>query len=199
MAAGFAYGMLTSLDRLMVLSFLGRTELGYYSLAFMAYGTMMLIPRSVSQMIYPRMAREYGRTGDPRSLRSLVYRPLWGLVAVMVPALAAVYVLGPWFIARFLPQYAPGIPAFRITLVGVFFLSFMGGFGNLLNVVDRQKLYLGIQVFALGLNFVLNLLALGAGWGFVGVAAATLATQVVYVLVLWACSHRVLAGEAGPA
>ncbi|RPH53704.1 hypothetical protein EHM82_07985, partial [bacterium] len=86
MLAGFAYGMLTSLDRLMVLSFLGKTQLGYYSLAFMAYGTMMLVPRSVSLMVYPRMAREYGRTGDPRALKSLVYRPLVLLVAIMVPS-----------------------------------------------------------------------------------------------------------------
>ncbi|RPH57924.1 hypothetical protein EHM82_00155, partial [bacterium] len=158
--------------------------------------TMMLVPRSVSLMVYPRMAREYGRTGDPRALKSLVYRPLVLLVAIMVPSVVAVYLLGPWFIARFRPQYVPGIPAFRLTLLGVFFLSFMGGFGNLLTIVDRQKLYLLIQIFALGLNFVLNLLALKAGWGIVGVAAATLATQVVYVLVLWACSHRVLTAPA---
>lgn len=196
MVAGLAYGMLTSLDRLMVLSFLGKTQLGYYSLAFMAYGTMMLIPRSVSLMVYPRMAREYGRTGDPRALKSLVYRPLALLVVVMVPALAAVYLLGPWFIERFLPRYVPGIPAFRLTLLGVFFLSFVGGFGNLLTIVDRQKLYLGIQVFALGLNFVLNLLVLEAGWGIVGVAGATLATQAVYVLVLWLSCHRVLTARS---
>lgn len=198
MLTGFAYGMLTSLDRLMVLSFLGKTQLGYYSLAFMAYGTMMLIPRSVFLMVYPRMAREYGRTGDPRALKSLVYRPIGLLLVIMVPTLAAIYFFGPWFIGRFLPQYVPGIPAFRLTLLGVFFLSFVGGFGNLLTIVDRQKLYLAVQVFALGLAFVLNLIAIKAGWGILGVAGATLVAQVIYGLTLWTCARRVLATAPGP-
>jgi O-antigen/teichoic acid export membrane protein len=192
MASSFAYGLLTSLDRVMVLAFLGRAELGYYSIGFMAYGTMMLVPRSVSQMLYPRMAREYGRTGDPRSLRPLVMRPIALLAGVMVPVLAAVFFLGPWFVERFLPEYVPGIPAFRIVLVGVFFLSFLGGFGNLLNVVGRQKLYLGIQLGALGLNFTLNAAFLAAGRGITGVATATLLSQAAFAGALAAVSARVL-------
>ncbi len=198
MAVGFAYGMLTSLDRFMVIGFLGKEALGFYSLAFMAYGTMMLIPRSVSQMIYPRMAREYGRTGTAASLRRLVYRPVGLLFAVMTPLLLLAWLAGPPLIAWFLPQYTPGIPAFRLTLVAVFFLSFMGTFGNFLNTVNRQRLYLGLQVCALALDFVLNWLALRAGYGITGVAGATLITQMVYVAMLWSATHRILRRAPAP-
>lgn len=198
MAVGFAYGMLTSLDRVMVLGALGREQLGYYSLAFMAYGTLMLIPRSVSQMVYPRMAWTYGQTGDPAALRDLIYRPLRYLLVVMVPLLVAVYFVGPLLIEALLPQYVPGIPAFRITVIGIFFLAFMSGFGNFLNTVNRQKLYLAIQVAALGLNAALNAYALAAGYGITGVAVATLVTQVAYVGALALAAHRVLA-HAGAA
>lgn len=196
MMAGFAYGMLTSLDRLMVLGFLGREQLGYYSLAFMAYGTMMLIPRSVSQMVYPRMAREFGRTKDPGALRDLVYRPLRWLAMIMVPVLAVALVAAPYFVRWFLPQYAPGIPALRITIVSVFFLSFMGGFGNFLTTVHRQKLYLSVIVGALVVNLGLNWAVLAAGLGITGVAAATLITQVAFVAALWLIVRRILAHGA---
>ena len=185
MMAGFAYGMLTSVDRLMVLSFLGREQLGYYSIAFMAYGTMMLVPRSVSQMVYPRMALMYGRTGDPATLRDLVYRPIRWLALVMIPALGIALVAAPWFVRWFLPQYEPGIPALQITIVSVFFLSFMGGFGNFLTTIDRQKLYLAVLVGALAANLGLNFIVLRAGYGITGVAAATLVTQVAFVTTLW--------------
>lgn len=192
MAVGFTYGMLTSLDRVMIISWLGKEALGLYSLAFMAYGTMMLIPRSVSQMVYPRLAETYGRTGDPVALRRLVYHPLKLLALLMGPLLVLTFVAGPWLIRILLPEYVGGIPAFHITLVAVFFLSYMGTLGNLLNTVNRQRQYLLLQAGALALNFVLNLAALSAGLGITGVAWATLATHVTYVGALWLTVHRVL-------
>ncbi|MGR3176658.1 MAG: oligosaccharide flippase family protein [Candidatus Anammoxibacter sp.] len=192
MAVGLAYGMLVSMDRIMVLSFLGIEQLGYYSLSFMAYSIMMLFPMVVAQVIYPNMVKEYGRTFNKKALEVLIYRPLKYLLIVMIPILTITYLIAPIFIRQFLPEYVPGIPALKVTLLGVFPLCFIGGFANFLNTVNKQKLYLIVQIFALGLNFVLNYLFIKMGYGITGVAIGTAITYAVYVITLWFFTSRVI-------
>jgi O-antigen/teichoic acid export membrane protein len=192
MTVGLAYGMLVSLDRIMVIAFLGKEQLGYYSLSFMAYSIMILFPMVVAQVMYPRLAKRYGKTGDPKSLGPLVYGPLRYLIPVMLLVLVAAYVLAPRFVGAFLPNYALGIPALKITFCGVFFLSFVGGFANFLNTVNKQKLYLIVQVCALSLNGFLNYLFIQLNYGITGVALGTSITYAVYGATLWFFARRAM-------
>jgi Na+-driven multidrug efflux pump len=87
-------------------------------------------------------------------------------------------------VETFLPDYAAGIRAARIVLVGLAFLPLAGGFGNYLNTVGRQVIYLTIISAAILLNLILDILFVKNGMGINGVAMGAAITYFVYSLVL---------------
>lgn len=184
MAVGMLYGLLTTVDRWVILTFLGVRELGYYSLAIMITAFLSIIPGVISQQVYPRMAETFGSTSSYSSLKKWLTCQTIMALAVMVPIVIGVYFLLPTFIERFLPKYVPGITAAKIVLFGVLFLPLVGGVGNLLNVVDKQVYYMAVQGFVILINLGLNIALVKMGLGIEGVALGTALTYFLYSLML---------------
>ena len=195
MSIGLAYGMLTSIDRMMILRFLGKEQLGYYSLSIMATGILTLFPMTVAQVTYPAMVRKYGESLDRLALRDLIFLPMRNVAWVMIILLALVYFFFPLLVEMFLSEYVKGIPALKITIFGVFFLSLVGGFANFMNTVGLQKQYLTIQGITIVILFVLNMVFISLGYGVIGVAVSTSITYVIYSLLMAAIVLFVLKKE----
>ena len=65
---GLVFILLTSVDRVVVLSFLGTEQLGIYILASTAMAVLMMSPALVSNVMYPKLAEHYGcDKGDQRA------------------------------------------------------------------------------------------------------------------------------------
>ena len=95
----------TVLDSTLVLKFAGPKGLGLYALAVMAGTTLEMLPMAVSQVIYPRMAERFGRTGKLGELVRMSLKPTVVTVAGMA-AVAAVawWLVGP-VVGIVLPKY----------------------------------------------------------------------------------------------
>jgi len=186
MAVGLLYSLLTTVDRWVIISFLGVEELGYYSLAIMVIGFLSLVPMVIAQQIYPRMAETYGWTSSYTDLKKWIIRQFIMALGVTAPLLVGVYFIFPLIVERFLPAYMPGITAMKIILIGILFLSMTGGFGNFLNTVDKQVYYMAVQGFAVLVNLVLNITFVKIGLGINGVALGTAITYLIYTIVLLA-------------
>ncbi len=139
----------------LVLKLMGTEGVGLYSMVLMASTALDVIPIAVAQVIYPRMAENYGRNPNLRELILMARKPTLLTVAVLVPAIAvAWFVVGP--VARFVvPAYAAAVPAMQWALL----LPLVGSLqtvNSLFNVARRQDLYLaaiviGIAVYVGGL------------------------------------------------
>ena len=187
MLAGLLYALLTTVDRWVVGAFLGIEALGHYSLAILVLGVLALVPRVIGQQVYPRMAEAYGRTGDPAEVRRWARRQSRVATAVSLPLAAAVALVAPFGVGTFLPEYAPGVTAMQIVLVGPVLQSLAAGYGNLLNTVGRQRTYLLAQGVGVGTNLILSPSLVLLGFGLEGVALATAASYGVYALMVrWA-------------
>jgi O-antigen/teichoic acid export membrane protein len=184
MSVGLAYGMLTTIDRMMILKYLGKEQLGYYSLSIMATSILALFPMTVAQVTYPAMAKKYGECQDKLALRDLIFRPTRTVALVMFFLLTIVYFLFPPLVEMFLPEYIKGIPALRITIFGVFFLSLVGGFANFMNTVGMQKLYMCVQVVAIIMVVGFNSMFIWMGYGVIGVAVSTSITYIIYACLM---------------
>ncbi len=184
MLAGVAYGIMTTVDRMAILKYLGKEQMGYYSLSVMAAGMLLLLPMTVAQIIYPRMSRKFGETRQAESLKPLIYRPTIHLMWIMAIMLIGVYVLLPPLIGYFLPEYIKGIASLKIMIVGVYFLSLVGGFANFLNTVGLQNIYLSIQFIAIIIVVLLCGLSLKLNLGIEGIAWATSLTYIIYAFLL---------------
>ncbi len=195
LGVGILYVLLTTADRLVIISLLDRTRLGYYGLAIMVVGIIGLIPMLVAQQSYPRMAEVWGRTGRVSEVMVWVRRQVMMSAGITIPVVALVLLAATPFVTRFLPDYVPGIGAMKIIVIGPLFLALAAGFGNLLNVLNRQVWYLVIQGCALLLNVTLNVILVKSGLGISGVATGTTITYALYGTVLVIAGSAIARGE----
>ena len=197
MAAGLLYGILTTADRWVIISFLGVEQLGYYSLAIMVMGFLTLVPIVIAQQIYPRMAEAYGQASNYDALKKWLVRQVIMGVGVTFPLIVGTYFIFPPGVQRFLPAYVPGIAAMKTILIGPLFLPIAGGCGNFLNTVNKQVYNMAVQGFAILIDVALNITFVKMGLGINGVALGTALTYMSYSLILALVTIRII--RSGPA
>lgn len=133
----------------LVLKFTGTSGMGLYAMVLLATTALDVVPSAFSQVLYPRMAEEYGRTGDTRRLLRMVYKPTLFLVVGFVAVVAiAWWLVGP--VMRFVvPAYAEAISAVQWALP-LALVSALSPVTNVFNVVRRQDLYVGAILVGIG-------------------------------------------------
>lgn len=178
MIIGLSYSLMTTLDRLLIINFLGEEQLGYYALGTLALTAMAYIPTAINQVLYPKMGARFGATNNAETLAPLVEKPTFATAVVMAAVLGAAFLALP-LTPLLLPQYTEGIPTARILFVGFYFLSLVGGSANLLITINRQTQYLLSLLFAIVFGLLLNALALVLRLGIEGIAATT---GIMYLL-----------------
>ena len=190
MLAGLLFGLLTTVDRWLVLLFLGRIQVGYYGLVGIAVSSLLLLPGIVSQQYYPRLAFTHGAGLGGKALLAFATRQ--SLISGAFVAVAALpTALVAWLaIPRFLPAYQDAVVPLLIVLVGLGVYGLGAAYGDLLNTIGAQRQYLAIQVLALAVNISLSVLLLHAGMGLAGVATATTTSMALYAVLLIARGRR---------
>jgi O-antigen/teichoic acid export membrane protein len=191
--SGFIISLLTTIDRLMVITFLGEKQLGYFGLALLLTSVVSLIPAMASQVLYPRITSQFGSSGSNiEALRTFVLTPPTILSALLPVLIGSLYLSLPLIINVLLPAYIPGITAARIVVVGIFFFNILGLTDYFLVTIGKLKQYAFFGCIALLLNIVLDLLFLRLGYGIEGIAVGgTLLTYFIYscIVVGYALSH----------
>jgi len=181
-AVGVIISLRATVDRLMIIRFLGVTELGYFGISYILIRFIFLIPSAVTQIIYPRLTEKYGSSNkDTNALKSYIEVSTFVLSYSMPLLIGVTFLLLPFGIHLLLPQYIPGIAAAQITILGLFFVSSGAIAGSFLTTTNRLYLYLFFSSVAVIVNFVLDYVFLKAGFGINGVAlGGILITSFIY-------------------
>ena len=177
--------VMRSLDRVIILKFLGTSALGLYGLAVMAVGFLLTMPDAVSYVLYPRLLRRFRESGDhPPALRDPVHRSMRAL-SLIVPALCALgYLAADDMVSWLLPRFAEGVPALRILCFSAAGLS-LANVGSIVQMtLGRQLVLVPVAVGMTALGVALDLVAVWSGHGIRGVAWATFFTYAVNSAVL---------------
>lgn len=174
MMVGVTHTFFSTIDRWIVVASMGNTALGHYSMAILALNTVQLVPRVFAQQIYPRMAFDWAKHQDPGQL--LMHGRRQARLAFGAAAFIALpaAIIAPWAIRTFLPDYTPGIGALLVSLVVPAVTVIGQGFGNILNIINRQRIYLTVIVVGTAVSGGVSLL-LVEPLGLLGVALGTLA------------------------
>ena len=115
----FAVGELGStlwmlIDQRLVQHYMDARGLGLYSPVLMVAGTMEFLPLAFSQVIYPRMSQQYGRTHDVGKIIHMAIRPCLMLTACMAPLAVLGWWLAPQLASSLLlGRYDDAIPAMQ--------------------------------------------------------------------------------------
>lgn len=195
-AVGLCYGLLTTVDRWVVQGYLGTTQLGYYSLTVLVGSVVTMLPKVLSEQIYPRMAETFGNTSDYESLKKWIFGQIVSTATILTIVVIVVFFALPLVVRVFLPAYQPGILAMRISLVGFLFLPLAGAFGNFLNTVSKQMYYLTVQMLAIPVEVVLSIVFIKLGMGIEGVALGMAITSILYCLALFLVGIKMLKRNA---
>ena len=184
--SGFVLSLLTTVDRLMVITFLGEKQLGYLGLGILLTSAVTLIPTMACQVLYPRITHQYGSSGNNvEALRTFVLTPPSILSTLLPILIGTIYLSLPLIITILLPAYVPGIAAARIIIIGIFFLGILGLTDYLLVTIDKLKHYAFFGSIALLLNIVLDYFFIKLGYGIEGVAfGGTVITYFVYSTIV---------------
>lgn len=169
------------LSKTLVGACMGEDSLGLYGMVVMAVGMVELLPGAVTQVVYPRMAELYGRTGTVHGLLGMTVKPILLTAVGMIPIiLVACWLVGP-AMRLVLPQFADAVPAMRWALLVPWFSSF-NSINNVFNVVRRQDLY--VIAILLGLAAYGGCLAwlLRGGVTLVAFPQAMLVGQAVFIV-----------------
>ena len=111
----------STLDKVVLLKLGGVRDVGMYALAGIAFESLGALPKALGSYLYPRMTYKYGQSGDPKVLWD--YGIKFAMLATALTGLAAVvgWLILPYFVPAFLPNYLAGVSAAQVTLIaGVF-------------------------------------------------------------------------------
>ena len=173
MAVGITYTFLNTIDRWIISGFVGIEALGYYSLAIIVFGVINLLPRIISQQFYPRMIMEWGSEKSIQKLLSWTDKQKMIVGVIIYPIAIIIILLAPYLIRAWMPTYSEGIHAIQIIMIGPLFMPLSSGWGNVMNILNKQIYYLYNIIGAVLVNLALNLLFVHFGMGINGVALGT--------------------------
>jgi O-antigen/teichoic acid export membrane protein len=167
-----------------VLNLLGTEALGMYTIAISGGSVIHGFANSLGNVIYPRMREEHGRTGSADAILRLTGRPTL-IVATALPLLVApLFFFLPVLVLAVVPKFAPGIPAFRITVIGMALYA-------LAQIAGLCLISLGKTFQLLGWHLLTLLACAGSamalvGFGLEGVAVAVSVGYLVSFLCVTA-------------
>ncbi|NLE74858.1 MAG: lipopolysaccharide biosynthesis protein [Actinobacteria bacterium] len=183
-AVGQLFAWWTLINSTLVLKMVGTEGMGLYSMVLIAGSTLELLPAAMTQVVYPRMAEEYGRSNSIPELRRIIRRPMVFIALGMVPVVALAWILVGPAVRLAVPAYAAAIPAMQWSLLMALVHSFQP-LSSVFNVARRQDLY----VAALGIGFAIYGLFLWwltrGGPVLTAFPQAMLAGRAAYMLAVW--------------
>ncbi len=158
-AGGQVYGLWIGVTTsTLVLRLTGTRGMGLYAMVLVAISALEVVPLAVSQVIYPRMAQEYGAGCSIRRLIRIAQKPMLATFAgLSVVVVAGWFAAGP-LVRLVIPQYVDAVPAIQWGLLIPWVATFQA-LTAVFNVVRRQDLYVAGLILAIG-AFVGTLLLL---------------------------------------
>lgn len=157
--------MMRSADRVIIVDMLGYQQLGYYGLGAMVMGYLMHIPGATREVMEARLFQDHAATSAADAFRQYVLRPMVMIGLTMPVLIGPVVLFLPAFIPWLLPDYAAGVPATQVLMLGGYFLAVSFPLRGILAANGWQVwgalLVLGSVVLHVGLSIMLVRLDLG--------------------------------------
>lgn len=178
----------------LVLNFTGTHGLGLYAMVAVEIAALEVVPAALAQVLYPRMAQEYGAGRDTRHLVRISIKPMLATAA----GLAVVAAVG-WFAVEpavrvVIPQYVEAVPAMQWALLLSVVSSFQPVVG-VFNVVRRQDMYLAAVIAGI-VAYAVALLALQPSADLTAFPKAILIGNFVFMVVGYLLVVRLQRREA---
>lgn len=171
-----------SIDKIMIIKFMDKLQLGYYSFAAIVAGIVGFIPQSISHITFPYLVERYGEKEDKAHIKNYLFQPTLILSYLIPIVIGLVFITAPVAIYYVLPKYLPGIIPFKILICAAFFMSITLPASNFLITINKERKIILFQAISIILAIILNYIFIINGYGINGVAIATAISYLFYTL-----------------
>ena len=177
--------ILTTVDRVMIIKFLGYTDLGYFTFSNQIVNGTLVFITSVTFLYYPKAIKTLNIDNNNNKTdilkKTLNYTKFIEAFGVVL-CLFGVILIQP-FVNIVVPQYLVSINIYRILVFGVIATQ-ISYFANVFIVSNKKQMYLVyLQGVTLIFAVAFNLIFIKLGMGILGVCLATLITNIVYSIM----------------
>ena len=176
----------TSIDRLTIVNYLPREDMGYFTLANTVLSSTMVLLSAFTVVSSPKVLKKFNLKNREGDGTKAIFNDLKKYTSILSAlsiglGLTGIILMEP-FVKFLLPKYSPSIPLYQILTMGMMFDNTTHFASSYLVSNKHQFLLMGlvglIAVFTLSGNF----LAIQLGWGLKGVAAVTCISMISYGL-----------------
>jgi len=179
------YQLLTTIDRMVIIKFLGNTDLGYFTFAMqIVYGTLVFVT-SILFLYYPKAIKSLNIDNNLNKIdimkKTVNYTKLIETFGVALCLFGAILIQP--FVDVVVPKYLISINLYRILVFGVIATQ-VSYFANVFIVSNKKQIYLVyLQIVTIILAVILNFIFINLKMGLLGVCLATLITNIVYSII----------------
>jgi O-antigen/teichoic acid export membrane protein len=173
-----------SVDRLVSIFFLGKESTGYYGLGVSLVSVMVLLPGSISRVLYPRISEKLGEAASEKELFRLVIVPSRFLGLALPAAIGSLVIVLP-LVYRLLPKYLPGLASAQILVLLAFFRLGISNGVNFLIATNKQIVLCLYVLSSLFVGALTSYLAVRFGHGIDGIAVSTGISGLFLALLVW--------------
>lgn len=192
---GYIFSLWTILNSTMVLTFIGKEGLGLYHVANLVGPAMILMTRALGQVIYPRLAADFGRGKKIKELVRMSLLPI--VLGVLFTAFGAIigWFLLPYAVEYILPKYKEGIAAAQWAVVASTVLAF-GPLNNIFNVLKKQGRYGVAMIIGMAVYLVALLVFKQDGIELTDFPKALLIGRAAFMLITYSMVFHMMKQEA---
>lgn len=174
--AWFAFELLRTVDRFVIVTLIGTEAVGYYGLAMIVFEMSVMVPILFGQVMLPHVAEQFGREGDSTALFDQAEQVITTVNRFLPVLLAVGWLLLPAVTRVLLPAYMPGVGAARILLWATVFVTVHSIASAVLITMRYRALLILINGVTLIVGGLLCWGVVQAGGGITEVAAVMLMT-----------------------
>ncbi|MDD5194085.1 MAG: oligosaccharide flippase family protein [Candidatus Omnitrophica bacterium] len=183
-AYGFSFTILISLDKIVIAKAIGAKDLGFYSIAVLAFTYALTFSKLFGIVTLPSIQESYGETGSIKHIMRYVKKPTLILAYLLPLLLAFAYFMIPFLVHYFLPKYREGITSMKIILGGCFFISLTYLAQNFLTALDKQIQMIPFACIAAAAGLVLDYIFIKMNMGITGVALGTSISFFIFFFII---------------
>jgi O-antigen/teichoic acid export membrane protein len=174
-----------TVDRMISISLLGKTQTGYYGIGVAIVSAVILIPDAISRVLYPKFSERLGKKSDAHEMRDLLFYPAHLLSFAVPLALGVLVIICPFVFRRYLPAYLPGLHAAQILILGSFFLCMIrNGLYFLISLGQQNKLIVYF-LFSLAISISASFVLIQHGFNIEGIAFSAGLAGAILTTLIW--------------
>lgn len=198
LVTGLLANVLYSVDRLVILQFLGTEAMGFYALAITFVGYLNDLSTLASRVIFPRIVVKLGADEPLENVKKYVYFPMAATSYLFPFLIICVHFAGIWVFRTFFPKYVAGAAALEIlTFVVLPHTHFLANM-NLVVAMRRQAGMLWIYPASIVVTAGFGLGAVFLETGLAGIATSNVLGFLTCSSLLFAYTERNLLGSTRP-